>query len=124
MYKIILVAASLLSLSVATAYAQNADSYVDEVEGFQKQSIAVQCILKKEIRSVKVLDKDHVLFKMKNGDRLINTLEKECKVMGMSKRITHPTNREAYCSEDGFYTGSASMNTNTHCALGLSLIHI
>lgn len=91
-----------------------------ELDGYTKTDLQVDCISKKAIRSFKILSSEAILFKMRNGDFVLNSLEKKCPSLPTSGRIEN-RRKDAFCSNGQFYASHITLNQHyakSICNLG------
>ncbi|MCC3860481.1 hypothetical protein [Pseudemcibacter aquimaris] len=93
---------TLISIGVAISASAEEKQY-SELDGFSKTTLKAECIAKERIKRTRVLDNETILFKMTNGDYVLNKLSEKCNVMGVSGHLVNE--KSAYCSDDEFLTG-------------------
>lgn len=87
-------------------------------EGYQKLGETKNCLDLSDIRTTKVLDGSHILFKM-NGRRLyLNTLPRECPSLNFHKSFSYKVYGSQLCSSDTISVLTGGAVPGPTCGLG------
>ncbi|TNE36544.1 MAG: hypothetical protein EP347_10800 [Alphaproteobacteria bacterium] len=111
-------AAGLLVMSFCTSAPALADD-ADVLKGYQKTGETEKCLDLSDIRTTRVLDGSHILFKM-NGRRLyLNTLPHECSSLNFYKAFSYKVYGSTLCSSDTITVLTGGAVSGPTCGLGL-----
>ncbi|TNE57863.1 MAG: hypothetical protein EP340_07300 [Alphaproteobacteria bacterium] len=87
-------------------------------DGYQKTGEVKSCIDLSDIRTTRVLDGSHILFKM-NGKRLyLNTLPRECPSLNFHKSFSYKVHGSTLCSSDTISVLTGGAVPGSTCGLG------
>ncbi len=93
--------AAVAALIVAgTATSKEKDEEPKELKRYAATGETELCLRTTKIRSSQVLDNQHILFKMNNGDTYLNKLPRKCSQLGFNRAFSYKNNTSELCNTE------------------------
>lgn len=108
-----------LFFSFAQAEDAKEDKLAKALEKYTKTGKVERCVNLRRIRSTKVVDDQHIIFKMSGKKAYLNTLTHKCPRLGFEKSFSYKTSISQLCNVDIITVLDTSMGmSGPSCGLG------
>ena len=99
-----------LTASAAMAYDPVGDRAAKILANYNQTGEFVRCVSYRNLKGIKILDDDKILFATKDNKRLLNTMSTSCNRLGVDRQLSFQNGISKICARDVVNTARGGCN--------------